>query len=563
MSAFKESWLKCYPKDVPYEIDALEHGSLVDLFEETVKKYADSIAYINMDQMMTYAELDQKSRVFAGYLQSQFQLEKGARIALMMPNTLQYPIALFGALRAGLTVVNVNPLYTARELKHQLIDSGAKAIVVVTNFAHTLELVIAESPVQHVVLTDLGDEFTPVKRTVVNFVIKHVKKMVPDYHLPHVIRWRAIFKAGDWAYTRPEVAVSDIAFLQYTGGTTGLSKGAILTHKNILSNIAQARAVCPGQLRENAEFIVTALPLYHIFALTVNCLLFFSIGAQNLLITNPRDIPGFIKEMKKYMFTWMTGVNTLFNALVNHPDFVKVNFDKFRMAIGGGMAVQKRVAQEWQRITGVQLLEGYGLTETSPLATVTPYNQEAYNGSIGLPVCSTEVKLMDENGQEITERNTPGEIYIKGPQVMSGYWQKPKETAEVLKEGWFLSGDIGIYREDGCFQIVDRKKDMILVSGFNVYPNEIEDVMVMHPDVLEAAAIGIPAPESGEKIKIFVVRKRDSVTAEDLIRHARGYLTPYKVPKEIEFRDELPKTNVGKILRRALRPDASDLGSDD
>ncbi len=553
MSAFKEAWLKQYPKDVPQEIDALVYTSLVDMFETSCQRYTDAVAYISMDQTLTYQEIEEKSRIFAAFLQNRCGLQKGDRIALMMPNLLQYPIALFGALRAGLVVVNVNPLYTARELKHQLCDSGAQAIVVLSNFATTLAQIIEEVPVEHVVVTQLGDELSPLKRTLVNFVVKHVKKIVPDYHLPQAHNWITLMQDKALVYQKPDIQADDIAFLQYTGGTTGPAKGAILKHSNILTNIEQCQVFCPGKLREQEEFIVTALPLYHIFALTVNCLLFFSLGAQNLLITNPRDIPGFIKELKKYMFTWITGVNTLFNALVNHPRFAKVKFDHLRMTIGGGMAVQKRVAQEWQRMTGVPLLEGYGLTETSPLATACPYDTESYNGSIGVPVPSTEIKLVDEQGQEIVDCNTPGEIYIRGPQVMSGYWQRPEETAHVLQDNWFASGDIGIFREDGFFQIVDRKKDMILVSGFNVYPNEIEDVMMMHPDVLEAAAIGIPAQESGEKIKVFIVAKNSQVSCDDLIRHARDYLTPYKVPKEIEFRDELPKTNVGKILRRELR----------
>ncbi|WP_313396175.1 long-chain-fatty-acid--CoA ligase FadD [Pantoea septica] len=549
-------WLKRYPADVPAEINADRYTSLVDLVEQATQRYADQTAFINMGQPLSYRQLEQKSRAFAAYLQSGLGLKKGDRVALMMPNLLQYPVALFGVLRAGMVVVNVNPLYTPRELKHQLNDSGASAIVIVSNFAHTLEKVVAETAVKHVILTRLGDQLRPVKATLVNFVVKYVKKMVPKYHLPGAVSFRHALQQGEaLPYQRPSVANDDLAFLQYTGGTTGIAKGAMLTHRNMQANLEQTKATYGKLLRDGKENVVTALPLYHIFALTVNCLLFLELGGQNLLITNPRDIPGFVKSLSKFPFTAITGVNTLFNALLNDAQFNKLDFSTLRLSAGGGMAVQKAVAERWEKLTGHYLLEGYGLTECSPLVSVNPYDITEHTGSIGLPVPSTDVRVVDDQGNDV-EPGAPGELWIHGPQVMAGYWQRPDATEEVLKNGWLLSGDIVTVDPQGFIRIVDRKKDMILVSGFNVYPNEIEDVLMQHPKVREAAAIGVPSDLSGEAVKVCIVKKEASLTKEELLDHCRRQLTGYKVPKIIEFRDELPKSNVGKILRRELRDEA-------
>lgn len=549
-------WLKRYPADVPAEINADRYTSLVDLVEQATQRYADQTAFINMGQPLSYRQLEQKSRAFAAYLQSGLGLKKGDRVALMMPNLLQYPVALFGVLRAGMVVVNVNPLYTPRELKHQLNDSGASAIVIVSNFAHTLEKVVAETAVKHVILTRLGDQLRPVKATLVNFVVKYIKKMVPKYHLPGAVSFRHALQQGEaLPYQRPSVANDDLAFLQYTGGTTGIAKGAMLTHRNMQANLEQTKATYGKLLRDGKENVVTALPLYHIFALTVNCLLFLELGGQNLLITNPRDIPGFVKSLSKFPFTAITGVNTLFNALLNDAQFNKLDFSTLRLSAGGGMAVQKAVAERWEKLTGHYLLEGYGLTECSPLVSVNPYDITEHTGSIGLPVPSTDVRVVDDQGNDV-EPGAPGELWIHGPQVMAGYWQRPDATEEVLKNGWLLSGDIVTVDPQGFIRIVDRKKDMILVSGFNVYPNEIEDVLMQHPKVREAAAIGVPSDLSGEAVKVCIVKKEASLTKEELLDHCRRQLTGYKVPKIIEFRDELPKSNVGKILRRELRDEA-------
>ncbi|MDU6434460.1 MAG: long-chain-fatty-acid--CoA ligase FadD [Pantoea sp.] len=549
-------WLKRYPADVPAEINADRYTSLVDLVEQATQRYADQTAFINMGQPLTYRQLEQKSRAFAAYLQSSLGLKKGDRVALMMPNLLQYPVALFGVLRAGMVVVNVNPLYTPRELKHQLNDSGASAIVIVSNFAHTLEKVVAETAVKHVILTRLGDQLRPIKATLVNFVVKYIKKMVPKYHLPGAVSFRHVLQQGEsMPYQRPDVSNDDLAFLQYTGGTTGIAKGAMLTHRNMQANLEQTKATYGKLLRDGKENVVTALPLYHIFALTVNCLLFLELGGQNLLITNPRDIPGFVKSLSKFPFTAITGVNTLFNALLNDAQFNKLDFSTLRLSAGGGMAVQKAVAERWEKLTGHYLLEGYGLTECSPLVSVNPYDITEHTGSIGLPVPSTDVRVVDDQGNDVVP-GEPGELWIRGPQVMAGYWQRPDATEEVLKNGWLLSGDIVTVDAQGFIRIVDRKKDMILVSGFNVYPNEIEDVLMQHPKVREAAAIGVPSDLSGEAVKVCIVKKDASLTKEELLDHCRRQLTGYKVPKIIEFRDELPKSNVGKILRRELRDEA-------
>lgn len=549
-------WLNRYPADVPAEIDADRYPSLIDLFEHAANRYADRPAFMNMGQAMTYRKLEERSRAFAAYLQQGLGLKKGDRVALMMPNLLQYPIALFGILRAGMIVVNVNPLYTPRELEHQLNDSGASAIVIVSNFAHTLEKVVAKTQLKHVILTRLGDQLSPAKGTLVNFVVRYIKRMVPKYHLPGAISFRRVLQEGyRMQYVRPAIVNDDLAFLQYTGGTTGVAKGAMLTHRNMQANLEQTKATYGSLLKAGEETVVTALPLYHIFALTVNCLLFIDLGGANLLITNPRDIPGLVKELAKNRFTAITGVNTLFNALLNDKDFHQLDFSSLSLSAGGGMAVQKAVAERWEKLTGHYLLEGYGLTECSPLVSVNPYDIRYHSGSIGLPVPSTDIRIVDGEGNEVAP-GEPGELCIKGPQVMPGYWNHPQATSEVLKNGWLHSGDMVTVDAEGFIRIVDRKKDMILVSGFNVYPNEIEDVAMLHPKVREAAAVGVPDAVAGETVKICVVKKDASLTKEELIAHCKKHLTGYKIPKIVEFRDELPKTNVGKILRRELR-DAS------
>ncbi|MEW4535833.1 long-chain-fatty-acid--CoA ligase FadD [Vibrio cholerae] len=537
-------WLSRYPKDVPETINPDQYPSLVEMFEQSVHKYADQPAFMNMGAVMTFRKLEERSRAFAAYLQNDLKLKKGDRVALMMPNLLQYPVALFGVLRAGMIAVNVNPLYTPRELEHQLNDADARAIVIVSNFANTLEQIVANTQVKHVVLTSLGQMLPRAKGTIVDFVVKYVKGMVPKYDLPGAISMRkALHKGRRLQYVKPFMSGEDIAFLQYTGGTTGVAKGAILTHRNMVANV----------LQEGRELVVTALPLYHVFALTVNCLLFIEMGGRNLLITNPRDIPGFVKELQKYPFTAITGVNTLFNALVNNEDFHELDFKNMKLAVGGGMAVQRAVAERWKKTTGVHLLEGYGLTECSPLVTGNPYDLTDYTGAIGLPVPSTEVRIVDDAGN-VVPNDQVGELQVRGPQVMQGYWQRPEATKEVLNaEGWLSTGDIVKFDDQGLIHIVDRKKDMILVSGFNVYPNEIEDVVALHGKVLEVAAIGQANDVSGELVKIYVVKRDPSLTKDEVIAHCRKHLTGYKVPKLVEFRDDLPKTNVGKILRRVLR----------
>ncbi|EPZ8237872.1 long-chain-fatty-acid--CoA ligase FadD [Vibrio fluvialis] len=547
-------WLSRYPSDVPETINPDQYLSLVEMFEQSVHKYADQPAFINMGSVMTFRKLEERSRAFAAYLQNELKLKKGDRVALMMPNLLQYPVALFGILRAGMIAVNVNPLYTPRELEHQLNDADARAIVIVSNFANTLEQIVANTQVKHVVLTSLGQMLPRAKGTLVDFVVKYVKGMVPKYDLPGAISMRkALHKGRRLQYVKPFMSGEDIAFLQYTGGTTGVAKGAILTHRNMVANVLQAKGAYGPVLCEGRELVVTALPLYHVFALTVNCLLFIEMGGSNLLITNPRDIPGFVKELQKHPFTAITGVNTLFNALVNNEDFHELNFANMKLSVGGGMAVQRAVAEKWKKITGVHLLEGYGLTECSPLVTGNPYDLADYSGAIGLPVPSTEVRIVDDEGNVLNYDQT-GELQVRGPQVMQGYWQRPEATKEVInEEGWLSTGDIVRFDENGMIYIVDRKKDMILVSGFNVYPNEIEDVVALHGKVLEVAAIGQPHEVSGEVVKIYVVKRDPSLTKDELITHCRKHLTGYKVPKLIEFREELPKTNVGKILRRVLR----------
>jgi long-chain acyl-CoA synthetase len=546
-------WLQSYPAGTPAEIGPLQESSLAELMANACRRYGDLTAYISMGKGMSYAELDRLSLEFAGWLQS-IGMGKGSRVALMMPNLLQYPVCLFGALRAGCVVVNVNPLYTPRELEHQMKDSGAETIVVVENFAQTVEKVLAHTNIRHVVVTPMGEMLGGLKGMLVNFVVRRVKKLVPPWHIPGAVNLHHALSAGrSHGFKAPEIVLDDLAFLQYTGGTTGVAKGAMLSHRNIVSNVTQATAWITPPVRERQELIVTALPLYHIFALTANCLTFLRIGATNLLIANPRDIPGFVKELGKHPFTVITGVNTLFNALLNNPDFARLDFSRLLITLGGGMAVQKPVADKWQAVTGKPLLQAYGLTETSPAATINPLGLPEFNGSIGLPIPSTELSIRDDSGTEVAV-GAVGEICIRGPQVTKGYWQRPEESSAVFyPDGYLRTGDVGYVDPTGFVFLVDRKKDMILVSGFNVYPNEVEEVVAAHPGVLEVAAIGIPDPRCGEAVKIFVVRKDPNLTAEEIIAHCRTQLTSYKVPHHVEFRNDLPKTNVGKVLRRALK----------
>jgi long-chain acyl-CoA synthetase len=547
-------WLAHYPAGVPAEIDVDEFPSIVSLLERSISRFRDRPAFGNLGKVLTYADIDLLSGQLAAYLIGELHLKKGDRVAIMMPNCLQYPIATFGILRAGLTVVNVNPLYTPRELRHQLVDSGAVVIIVLENFAHTVQDVIADTELQHVVVSGLGDMLDAPKRTVVNFVMRHIKKLVPAYDLPGAVGFRHALARGQHC-TLPEItsAPEDIAFLQYTGGTTGVSKGAMLTHRNLVANMQQAAAWIGTNARMGEEIIVTALPLYHIFALTANGLVFMKFGALNQLITNPRDMPGFVKELSKIPFTAITGVNTLFNGLLNTPGFDRIDFSHLHMTLGGGMAVQRSVAERWKQATGCTLVEAYGLTETSPAACINPMDLASYNGSIGMPVPSTDACIKDDDGRKLAVGEV-GELCIQGPQVMCGYWQRPEDTAEVIdSEGWLHTGDMARMDAEGFFYIVDRKKDMILVSGFNVYPNEVEDVIAMMPGVLEVAAVGVPDEKSGEAVKVVIVKKDPSLTAEQVKAHARENLTGYKHPKYVEFRAELPKTNVGKILRRELR----------
>lgn len=546
-------WFKFYPESVDSEINVTAYSSVVNLFEESVHKFGDAIAYECMGKTMTFNEVDQYSKKFASYLQNDLNMKKGDRVAIQMPNCLQYPVALFGTLRAGMVVVNANPLYTSKEMKHQFEDAGVDAIVIVANFANNLEKIRQEIKAKHVIVTELGDMLGGLKGTIVNLVVKHVKKMVPAYNLPRAIKWKSMMAKADAAKFRNEkMTLADTAFLQYTGGTTGVSKGAELTHGNIVANMQQISAWMKPKLKEKEEVVITALPLYHIFALTVNCLAMMKIGAHNVLITNPRDMPGFIKELAKHKFTVITGVNTLFNGLMNNEAFAKLDFSPLKVAVGGGMAVQKATAEKWEKITGVPLAEGYGLTETSPVATCNPIDGTERIGTIGIPLPNTDVKIIDDNGNDlpIGER---GELCIKGPQVMKGYWEKPDETEKVMEGDWFKTGDIAIMDEDGFIKIVDRKKEMILVSGFNVYPNEVENAIALHPKVLETGVIGMPDDKSTEKVVAYVVPKDKSVTAEEIIAHCREELTNYKVPREVYFADELPKTNVGKILRRKIK----------
>ncbi|WP_375311367.1 long-chain fatty acid--CoA ligase [Bradyrhizobium sp. A5] len=549
-------WLKQYPPGVPADIDPAQYASLVDLLEESFAKFADRKAFICMDKSISYRDLDQMSLALAAYLQGR-GLQRGARVAIMMPNVLQYPVATAAVLRAGYAVVNVNPLYTPRELEHQLKDSGAEAIIVLENFAHTVEQVIAKTAVKHVIVGSMGD-LLGFKGVIVNLVVRRVKKMVPAWSLPGAVSYNDAVSAGrSLAFNKPKLSPGDVAFLQYTGGTTGVSKGATLLHRNIVANVLQNDAWLQPALAAPPHvdqlMIVCALPLYHIFALTACYLLAVRAGGCNLLIPNPRDIPGFVKELAKYQVNSFPAVNTLYNGLMHHPDFKKLDFSKLKISNGGGMAVQRPVAEQWKAITGCSIAEGYGLSETAPTLTCNTATNSEFNGTIGIPVPSTWISIRDDDGNEVP-LGQPGEICAKGPQVMSGYWNRPEETAKVMTaDGYFRTGDIGIMDETGYTKIVDRKKDMILVSGFNVYPNEIEEVIASHPGVLECAVIGVPDSGSGEAVKAFVVKKDSNLAAEDVTRFCREQLTGYKVPKQIEFRTELPKTNVGKILRRQLR----------
>ena len=548
----EKPWLSSYPPGVPANIDMGEHSSIVDLLEKSCERYTDRVAFHNMGADLSYTELDFLTRNFAAALQD-MGMQQGDRIALMMPNTLQYPVALFGALRAGLIIVNTNPMYTARELRHQLVDAGVKAIVVIENFASVLASIRDEVPLEHIITTGVGDLLNFPKSLLVNFVLRYVKKAIPAWSLPGSVNFPDLLDKGKQLPLRPvNIGFEDVAFLQYTGGTTGVAKGAMLTHRNIVANLLQARAWLT-QLDDSTEIIITALPLYHIFALTANCLTFIYLGGTNILITDPRNMPGFVKELSRHRFTSITGVNTLFNALLHTEGFADLDFSSLKMTLGGGMAVQQAVAEHWKQVTGVTLLEAYGLTETSPAACINPVDLADFNGCIGLPISSTDACIKDDDGRRVPVGES-GELCIRGPQVMKGYWQRPNATAEVLEaDGWLHTGDIACMTEAGFFKIVDRKKDMILVSGFNVYPNEIEDVLVMHPKVLEAAAVGVADEKSGEVVSVFIVKNDPTLTEDEIRAFCKENLTGYKRPRYIEFRDDLPKSNVGKILRRELR----------
>ena len=550
----QKPWLKSYPAGIPEDIDINEYSSVANIFDSSVTKFGDLPAYTNFGKTLSYHDVDIYTAQLGAYLKNELGLEKGDRVAVMMPNLLQNPIAIFGILRAGLVVVNTNPLYTARELKHQLSDSGAKAIIIVENFAHVLEQVIDETPIEKVITTKMGDMLSPLKGFIINAVVKHVKKMVPAFQLKDTINFNKALKLGaQHRFQTVPTDHDDIAFLQYTGGTTGVSKGAVLTNKNMVANMLQASRWIHDFVGTEKSTIITALPLYHIFSLTANCLTFMRFGWCNYLITNPRDMDGFVKELKATKFTVLTGVNTLFNGLLNHPDFKTIDFSNFAFALGGGMAVQRGVAERWREVTGTTLIEAYGLTETSPAACMNPMNLKEFNGKIGLPISSTEVSIQDDDWNELA-LGEQGEICIRGPQVMRGYWKRPKETSGVLSnDGWLHTGDIGFMDEAGFVQIVDRKKDMILVSGFNVFPNEVEEVIADHPGVVEVGVIGKPDEHSGEVVMAIVVKNDESLTEDALRAFCREGLTSYKVPKSIVFTDELPKTNVGKILRRELR----------
>jgi len=558
-------WFKSYPKGVPHEINPEQYESLVDLFEVTFREYPDQPAFENMGKVLTYKDVDNLSASFAAYLQHDCGLKKDDKIAIMMPNVLQYPIALLGALRAGLVVVNTNPLYTPGEMLHQFTDSESKAIVILENFASNLQKIVDQTSIKHVVIASIGGMIGGLKGAIVNFVVRKVKKMVPAYSLPGAVRFQeALNKGKGKTLERPKIKPKDIAFLQYTGGTTGVSKGAMLTHRNMVANLEQANAwVVPGDLKPQTEIFITALPLYHIFALTANLCLAIKLGAKNVLITNPRDMAAFLGEMKKHKYSLITGVNTLFIKMLNHPKFKEIDHSNCKVVLAGGMALQRYVLEEWEKLTGFRIAEAYGLTETSPGVCINPLDGNIQIGSIGLPIPSTDIKLIDEDGKEV-KKGEKGELCIKGPQVMAGYWKKPDETKLVMTDDdYFKSGDIAVMLDGGFFKIVDRKKEMILVSGFNVYPNEVEDAIAMHPKVLEVGAIGVPDKSQTEAVKVFVVKKDKSLTIEELNKHCDECLTGYKQPKYIEFVDELPKSNIGKILRRVLKEEDAKVNSYD
>lgn len=547
-------WLKSYPKGIPAEIDASSYSSLVDMFEKNCKRYGDKIAFSNLGRTVSYIELEQKSRDFAAFLQQVLRMKKGDRVAIMLPNVLQYPVVMFGILRAGLTVVNMNPLYTAPELVHQLKDAGAEAIIVLANFASVLEKALPDTDLKHVIVTEIGDLIGPVKAKLVNWVVRYVKKMVPKWNIPGAVRFNAALAQGAKLALHPvTITPDDIAFLQYTGGTTGGAKGAVLTHNNLVANVLQCYVWMQSAVQDGKEIVIAALPMYHIFSLTICCLAFMQFGGHGVLITNPRDIPHFIKELKRLPFSVFIGINTLFNALLHRSDFTKLNFKHLCLSVSGGMATQRSVADKWHQVTGGVILEGYGLTEASPVLTINPPGLSDFTGSVGLPVPSTDIKICDEDGNEVGVGES-GELWAKGPQVMRGYWQKPDETKNVLSDdGWLRTGDVVRMDEKGFIFLVDRKKDMIIVSGFNVYPTEVEEVIASHPGVLEVGVIGVPSEQTGEAVKAFIVKKDPHLSEQDILDYAHERLTRYKVPKLIEFKTELPKSNVGKILRRKLR----------
>lgn len=552
-----QPWFKNYPTGVPFEINPEKYESILELLEECFEKYADLTAFVNMGKSLTYREVDTLSKRFAGYLQHEMKLQPGDRIAIQLPNLLQYPIVLFGALRAGCVVVNTNPLYTPREMEYQFNDAGVKAVIILANFATNLEKIISHTLIEKVIITEIGDMLGGLKGKIVNFVVKYIKKMVPSYHLPHALSLRKILNEHHESnYKSRSIKGKDLAFLQYTGGTTGVSKGAMLSHRNIIANVEQCSAWWLNILKEKEEIVITPLPLYHIFSLTVNALCMSKIGAKNILITNPKDLKGFIKEIKKYPFTVLTGVNTLFNGMLHRPEFKSIDFSHIRAIIAGGMALQRPVAEKWKQMTNTTISEGYGLTETSPVLCCNPVNGQDYPGTIGFPFPNTDLKVIDDDGNDLGIEKV-GELCVKGPQVMAGYWNKPEETTHAIQDGWFKTGDIGMILENGTIKIVDRKKDMIVVSGFKVFPNEIEDIFSKHPGVLEVAAIGVPDEKSTEAVKVFIVKKDPKLTEEDLRLFAEENFTHYKLPKYYEFRTELPKTNVGKILRRKLKEETT------
>ncbi|UOP05744.2 AMP-binding protein [Conchiformibius kuhniae] len=549
-------WLNSYEADIRAEIDVCRYTSINDIFRQSCEKYAGKTAFHNLGKELSYRELQTLTADFAAYLQQVLKLERGARVAVMMPNVLQYPIAVFGILQAGLVVVNTNPLYTPRELEHQLNDSGAETIIVLENFANTLELVLPRTQIKNVLVATIGDMFG-LKGALMNLVVRRVKKMVPDYQIPHAVPFKRALALGAAHTLQPvDAGLDDLAFLQYTGGTTGVAKGAMLTHGNICANMLQAGEWIKNGLREGGETVIAALPLYHILALTINLMVFMQVGGKSILITNPRDIPAFVAELKKHPVSVFVGINTLFNALLNHPAFKDTDFSTWKLALSGGMSTQQAVAEKWFAATGLPIVEAYGLTEASPGVCANPLNIAAYTGCIGLPIPNTDVQIRNGEGQCVAVGEA-GELWVRGPQVMKGYWQRPDETEKVLQDGWLETGDIVVMDEKGWLKIVDRKKDLIVVSGFNVYPNEIEEVVVHHPKVQEAACIGVASDKTGEALKLFVVKKDESLTESELIEYCRTQLTGYKVPRNIEFRDELPKSNVGKILRRQLRDEKS------